>query len=68
MNRVTRLAIDTKTDAKTCQWPDYEACVWLLAKTTGWTLEYIESLPYWRVMEGLSVLNSWEAGLVPEYD
>ncbi len=45
------------------QWPEYEAQVWLLARMTGWTLDYIDTLPPWKVMEGLQVVQAWDAGL-----
>lgn len=45
------------------QWPEYEAQVWLLARMTGWTLDYIDSLPPRTVMEGLQLLDAWDAGL-----
>lgn len=45
------------------QWPEPEACEWLLVRLTGWTLEYVRSLSYWEMMQGLTVLDRWDAGL-----
>lgn len=45
------------------QWPEYDAQVWLLARLTGWTLDYIDSLSPRLVQEGLMVLDAWDAGL-----
>ena len=46
------------------QWPEYDTQVWLLARATGWTLEYIDDLPPGKLMEGLLLLDAWDAGMM----